>query len=79
MKQFIYSLRDTKADAFAQPFFAPNRSVAIRNYLAASEDPASIISRFPGDFSLYEIGLFDDNTGIIESHPLPQLISPTQG
>lgn len=75
MKYGIYSVFDCKANAYAQPFYAPNRPVALRNFAAAQEDPNSVLSKFPGDFVLYELGTFDDTGGTIEISTNPQPIS----
>ncbi|WNK14728.1 MAG: nonstructural protein [Microvirus sp.] len=78
MNYGIFSLHDAKASSFAQPFYCPNRAVAQRHFMAALEDPNSICSKFPADFRLYELGTFDDSTGIISVHPLPVLTTPHQ-
>lgn len=78
MKYGIFSLHDVKSQAYAQPFYAPNRAVAIRHYMAAREDSASLVSKYPGDFRLYELGTFDDATGVIDVPAVPVLITPTQ-
>lgn len=78
MKYALYSLHDTKSQSFAQPFYCPNRAVAIRHYMAAREDESSLVSKFPGDFRLYELALFDDSTGVLEPHAQPVLVTPTQ-
>jgi len=72
-------MHDAKSGLFTQPFYSPNRAVAQRHFIAASEDPASMVSKFPADFRLYELGTFDDSTGVVSVHPVPVLIYPSQG
>jgi len=75
MNYGIYSVYDTKSNVYAQPFYAPNRAVALRHFNGAKEDEQSIISKYPGDFVLYELGVFDDNAGTIQISTNPQPIS----
>ena len=75
MKYGIYSLFDIKSGAYAQPFYAPNRAVALRHLEAGREDENSLLSKFPGDFQLFELGTFNDEAGNIEVSTVPTLIS----
>ena len=66
MQLKIFSLYDTKAKAYGQPFFSPTTGLAIRNLEdAVSRDKESSLARHPADFVLYEIGDFDDSIGKI--------------
>lgn len=69
----IYSILDTKAGAFAPPFFVANDQVAIRSVLAARNDPNGLMGRFPDDFKLFCLGDFDDEVGVL-SPSAPKLI-----
>jgi len=61
----IYSIYDSKAEAYLQPFFSPNNAVAIRNFQNVLQDPNSNINRWPEDFTLFAIGTWDEDTGQI--------------
>lgn len=61
----IYSILDSKAGAFAPPFFLANDQVAIRSVAAARNDPNGLMGRFPDDFKLFCIGDFDDEIGTV--------------
>ncbi|WNK13634.1 MAG: nonstructural protein [Microvirus sp.] len=67
MKTNVYSVFDAKTDAFAQPFFAPTNGSALRSFISAAQDPATLLSKHPGDYSLYQIGEFDDDDGQIKA------------
>ena len=62
----IFSIKDTKAEAYLRPFFAANAAVAIRDLERAMTDPQSGLSHYPEDFILFEIGYFDELVGEIE-------------
>lgn len=70
MKFRLYAVFDRKANVFARPFTSPNDAMAARSFLAARQDPATEIHKFPDDFQLYCLGEFDDDTGVIAGlHP----------
>jgi len=68
MKQVIISVKDTAAQAFGRPIFVPAIPVALRGFRdeVNRTDSKDDLARHPDDFELYEIGSFDDATGIIE-------------
>lgn len=59
----IFSIYDSKANAFMQPFFSPNVSVAKRTVMRALMDPDSDFGKFKEDFSLFEFGEWDPMIG----------------
>lgn len=68
MIQFIYSIHDNKANAYLPPFFLHNKNMAIRTFSDAVQDEGHAFNRHPDDYSLWEIGEFDDTTGEIIYH-----------
>jgi hypothetical protein len=68
MKQVIISVKDTAAQAFGRPIFVPAIPVALRSFRdeVNRADSTDDLARHPSDFELYEIGSFDDATGIID-------------
>ena len=69
----IYSIRDTKAEAFLKPFYLPNDNTAIRAVSDAIEQDQEF-QKHKEDYILFQIGYFDDNTGEITSTETPNLI-----
>lgn len=61
----IFSLFDSKAAAFMQPFFAQSAGAAQRALIDLARDSREMVARHPADFTLIEIGWFDDQTGTI--------------
>lgn len=61
----IFSVYDSKAEAFVQPFFSPATGTAIRSFATACNDENTDIHRYAGDYTLFEIGEFDPSTGKI--------------
>lgn len=69
----IYAIYDTQAKAHLQPFFAATDGIAIRSVQAALDDKNSNFAKYPQDFTLYNLGSFDDQTGIISAKD-PELV-----
>lgn len=65
MKVCLFSVYDSKAGVFSQPFVQANVDVAKRAFRSAAVTPGHHISDFPDDMSLIEIGVFDDATGVV--------------
>ncbi len=59
----VFSIYDSKAESFLQPFFCPNRAVAVRSFTTAAQDARSDFHRYAGDYTLFEIGDFDLEKG----------------
>lgn len=63
MKLQIFSVFDAKTGIFAQPNFMVNKATALRSWSTAATDPSTAISKHPGDYHLFHIGEFDDDSG----------------
>lgn len=68
MKNNIYSVFDSKAQAYGQPFHAPNDAVALRMFGGAVNDPGTQLNQYPEDFALYCLGAWDDQDAKYELH-----------
>ena len=76
MNLVIVSVKDSAAQAFGRPIFVPSVAVAVRSFRdeVNRKDSTDDLSRHPDDFELYEVGVFDDATGIIEVNE-PRLVA----
>jgi len=77
MIQFICTVKDRAADAFGRPMFVPSTGVAIRSFSDEinRNNAENQLYNHPDDFDLYELGQFDDNTGLFSLHEQPKLLS----
>lgn len=68
MNQVILSVKDTAAQAFGRPMFLPTPAVGLRSFREEINRKAddNQMNKHPSDFELYELGSYDDSTGIIE-------------
>lgn len=74
MNLLMAAIRDKKSLAFMQPFFARTKPEAIRAFADAVNDPKTQFHGHPGDYHLFAIGVFDDDTGEIVSLKTEELI-----
>lgn len=61
----IFAIYDSKAEAYHQPFFQNTVGLAIRAFTTAANDESSAFHAHSGDYSLFEIGEFDERSGKI--------------
>jgi len=61
----IFTIYDSKTQAYLTPFFNPTTGGAVRSFEEACRDESSTFHKYPADFTLFEIGSFDDNSSQI--------------
>lgn len=64
MKLGIYVMND-KRSTFMTPSFDYNDATAIRNFEHACDNDQSLMFTHPEDFSIYRIGEYDNESGVI--------------
>lgn len=61
----VFAVYDLKVLAHMQPFFSESIGGALRAFEDAVNDPQCPFNKHPGDYQLFEIGSFDNKTGLI--------------
>ena len=74
----IYSLQDKAAGIYNTPFFVLSPAVAERSFVALAQDLSTTVGQHPRDFVLYEIGSFNDQTGLIDPCEPKRIISGSE-
>jgi len=80
MKTYLYAVRDQKAQIFGQVFQLLNDDIARRTLTPVVNNPEHNYGQFPEDYSLYNLGEYNDIDGIISdlnnknSLPIPEKI-----
>lgn len=64
----VFVVYDSAAEAYGLPFYQRTIGEALRGFSQAVKDPNSQLSRSPADFTLFEIGHFDEFSGTIEMY-----------
>lgn len=67
MNYKVFTVYDSKAEYYMQPFLFQNIGEAIRAFADTATDPSTTIGRHPGDFTLFQIGTWDNATAIFTS------------
>ena len=64
MRYKICTIRDRAADVYGQPVFVSSLGAALRSFGDEINNKESVLSKHPDDYDLYELGEFDDNSGL---------------
>jgi hypothetical protein len=62
MKLFMYSIYDSATCAYMRPFFIQTDAAAMREFTGIALNAETSVGMNPEDYSLFRIGVFDDNT-----------------
>lgn len=70
---FMYSVYDSAAKAFLPPFTFPTKDMAVREFRACANDDAHAFCKYASDYTLFEVGEFNPETGVI-TETVPALL-----
>lgn len=71
MKLKAFTIYDTKLEAYMQPFFMTSKGQALRAFSDTVNDQSTQFAKHPEDFTLFEIGEYDDSNAQLTSHKTP--------
>lgn len=69
MELLAFSVYDIKAEYFTPPMFQRTVGEALRGFADEANNPNSQLHRHAGDFSLYQVGRFNQATGEFTPQP----------
>jgi len=61
----VMSVHDSKVGSYHRPFFQRSIGEAMRSWESIVNDPQTEFAKFPGDFTLFQVGEYDESTGIL--------------
>lgn len=64
----VYTVYDSKVEAYMQPFLMQTKGQAIRAFSDSVNDESTQFFKHPEDFTLFEIGEYDDASGVYKMH-----------
>lgn len=67
----MYSLFDSAVQAFTRPIWSDHKANAIRGFIQTindKSDPNNMVANHPDQFTLFELGVFDSNSGKFVPH-----------
>lgn len=65
MKRLMFSVLDVKSKLYSNPWFMSANGEAIRAFRDLADDPKTTVGRYPGEFELWRLGTFDDESGVV--------------
>jgi hypothetical protein len=67
----LYSIYDKKSENYSPLFPAPTPGAAERAIADQAHNPETQLAKWPGDFALYDMCVFDDETGFVTQDGQP--------
>lgn len=67
----IFTVFDSKAEAALAPFTTISTGTAVRSFEAAANEEGHDFKKYGADYTLFELGTFDEHTMKIELLPTP--------
>lgn len=64
-KHIIVAVRDRQLNAYMRPFVAQTKGQAIRSFSDEVNRAGSELNTHPEDYELYQLGIWDEDTGCI--------------
>lgn len=68
----VFGIYDSKAEAYLPPFMMKSKGEALRALGAHVNDPQHNFCKYSEDFTLFELGSWDEVSGKYDLHPAPQ-------
>jgi len=65
MNHLLFTVYDAKAEIYTPPFFVPTVGIATRAFKDCINSKDHQFGKHPADYSLFQLGEFDDNTATI--------------
>lgn len=69
-----FCVYDTQAEFYSLPYFSQTLALALRSFSDVCNAPDGNVSKHPEDFYLYEVGSFDDVTGLFTPLTAPHRV-----
>ena len=66
MKTKIFTVYDSKAEAYMPPFFMQSTGQAMRVFEDTVKDEEHAFAKHPEDYTIFELGVFDDQNATFE-------------
>lgn len=67
----IFAIYDSKVESYGRPMFFLTKGEALRSWSDIINDDKSAFHKHPEDFTLFELGEFDETSGKIQQLPTP--------
>jgi len=75
MKLKMFSVYDSCARVYQNPFCLHNKNEAIRGFADAVGDEKTNLHKHPEDYILFQVGQWEDDTGTVTPHTPEKVIT----
>jgi len=58
----MFTVYDSKSETYLRPFSMLTAGEAVRGFITTLNDPITDYCKYPADFTLFEVGSFDETT-----------------
>ncbi len=65
----VFCVYDSKSCLYGFPFYQATVEAGKRSFGQMAYSPDNLMNVYPGDFTLFHVGRYDDNTGRVEMFP----------
>lgn len=70
-KLIMFTIRDNKVGAYMPPMFVPHKATLMRLLHEMVLNQENNLCKYPQDYELYELGVYDQDSGTITQHDKP--------
>lgn len=67
----VFTIYDCKAEMYLPPFYFKTAGQATRAFEESCNDPQHQFHKHPEDYTLFELGTYDDNSAVFEIGATP--------
>ena len=71
----IFAVYDSKAQCYTPPYFQHQEAMAVRTFTDCCQDPEHTFGKHPEDYTLFDLGQYDDSTGTITQDKIVSLFN----
>ena len=74
----VYAIYDSGVSTWLKPVYAKNNGEILRSFTEICNDSQSQFFKHPSDYTLFELGTFDDDSGVFTLHKVPNRLVMAQ-
>lgn len=74
----VYAVFDKAVGAYLPPFYTRSKGEALRSFSDACNDGKSNFTRYPNDYTLFHLGVYDDAGGNFQTFDPVRVISAVE-
>lgn len=67
----VFSVYDSKVEAFLPPLFFKSKGEFLRAFAETANDEKSNIGKYPADYTAFELGSWEDSSANFDLHKTP--------